>query len=53
MFIYKETGRKVLGIWKNNFLVKDEERHPLGSLGELVPLSVMKYEGRAKKAGGD
>ena len=53
MFTYKETGTKVLGIWKNHYLIKDGERHPLESLGELVPLAVSKYEGRAKKASSD
>ena len=32
MFQYKETGRKVIGIWKNNFMEKDGERHPLRML---------------------
>lgn len=53
MFTYKATGEKVIGNWKNNFLKMDGERHPLESAGELIPLSVMKYEGRAKKANGD
>jgi len=53
MFTYKETGEKVIGIWKKNWLMRDEVRHPLESLGELIPLSVMKYEGRVKKTSGD
>lgn len=53
MFTYKQTGRKVIGIWKNNFMKEKDECHPLESIGELIPLSVMKYEGRAKKGSGD
>lgn len=53
MFTYKHSGEKVIGIWKKNFLKKDGEQHPRKSIGELIPLSVMKYEGRAKKANGD
>ena len=44
----------MIGIWKKNFLIdKEGVRHPLESLGELIPLSVMKYEGRAKKTSSD
>ena len=50
MWTYKETGRKVIGIWKNNFMFEGDTRHPLEHLGELIPLSISKYEGRAKKA---
>ena len=53
MFTYKQTGEKVIGIFKNHFMWKDNVKHPLAEIGELVPLSVMKYEGRAKKAQGD
>ena len=53
MFTYKLTGEKVLGIWKSHFMMKDSERHPYESLGELIPLAVSKYEGRAKKASSD
>ena len=54
MFIYKQTGNRVIGIWKNHFMVdKNGEKHPLESCGELIPLSVTKYEGRAKKANAD
>lgn len=53
MFIYKKTGKRVIGIWKNNFMIQNGEKHPLDSCGELIPLSVAKYEGRAKKASGD
>lgn len=50
MFTYKRTGEKVMGNWKNNFLLKKNRRHPEESLtGELVPLSITKYEGRSKK----
>ena len=51
MIHYKaSTGEKVLGIWRNNYLLKGELRHPLESAGELIPLSVTKYEGRTKKS---
>ena len=57
MFTYKQTGEKVIGLWKQNFMVPQEDgrKHPVEALcsGELVPLSVMKYEGRAKKASSD
>ena len=53
MFIYKQTGDRVIGIWKNHFMMKEDVKHPLESCGELVPLSVSKYEGRAKKSSGD
>ena len=54
MFTYKETGEKVIGLWKSNFMTaQDGTRHPLEAWGELIPLSVMKYEGRAKKASSD
>ena len=39
-----------MGMWKNNFLLKKNRRHPEESLtGELIPLSFTKYEGRNKK----
>ena len=53
MIIYKETSDRVIGIWKNDFMWKDGVQHPLAKYGELIPLSVAKYEGRAKKASGD
>ena len=54
MFTYKQTGEKVIGIWKNHYFWKDKVKHPNRDIvGELIPLSVMKYEGRAKKAQGD
>lgn len=53
MFTYKMTGEKVLGIWKNHYMMKESVRHPYESLGELIPLAVSKYEGRAKKASSD
>ena len=53
MIIYKETGERVIGIWKNDIMIKDGVEHPLKKYGELIPLSVAKYEGRAKKASGD
>ena len=53
MFTYKATGRKVIGLWKNDYLKEGEERHPLEECGELIPLSVMKHEGRAGKTKGD
>ena len=43
----------MIGIWKKHYLWKENVKHPLREIGELVPLSVMKYEGRAKKAQGE
>ena len=48
MFIYKENGEKVIGEWKNNFLIKNGVKHPMESrVGMLIPLGVSKFEGRS------
>lgn len=47
IFHYKESNVKVIGRWKDNFLVKDGVTHPdEDKVGMLVPLGVSKFEGR-------
>jgi hypothetical protein len=47
IFQYKEANKKVIGKWKDNFLLKDGIIHPDENLvGMLVPLGVSKFEGR-------
>ena len=49
MIQYKSTtNEKVLGMWRDNHLWKNGIRHPIEEAGELIPLSVTKYEGRTK-----
>ena len=49
MFVYKKSGQKVIGRWKDNFLTLDGNTHPMESIvGMLVPMGVSKYEGRSQ-----
>lgn len=49
MFVYKTTGQKVIGRWKDNFMLLDGNKHPMESVvGMLVPMGVSKYEGRSQ-----
>lgn len=43
MFVYKKTGKRVIGNWINNFMEKDGVRHPLEQAGVLLPLGVTSW----------
>jgi hypothetical protein len=44
MFVYKQDGEKVIGRWKDNFLIRDGQKHPMESrVGLLVPLAVREF----------
>ena len=47
MFTYEKTNEKVLGMWRNNYLVKEGKKHPLPELtGELIPLWVTSHNSK-------